>query len=283
MWECIVVGLIATQLEGLTEGQVEIVNDGFMFTEGPVWMPTGEWVFSDIPADTIYKLDKSVYRKPSGKSNGLILDGEGRLIACEHWNRRVTRTEADGSITVLATEYEGKPLNSPNDAVSRSDGAIFFTDPPYGLEGRDQDQPVNGVYRIDTDGSLTLLVEDMPRPNGIALSPDEKTLYIADSRAGHIRAYDVDAKGDVSNERIFTEIPGPDGMALDVEGRVWCTGADGIHIFTPEGKRLGIIKMETTPANCAFGGEDGKDLLITARTTVCKVRTTTVGLKPKGK
>lgn len=281
MLECIIVGLMMGQIDGLTEGPVKTVNEGFTFTEGPVWLPSGEWVFSDIPQDTIYGIDKSVFRKPSGKSNGLVLDSEGRLIACEHWNRRVTRTEADGSITVLATEYEGKKLNSPNDAVARSDGAIFFTDPPYGLEGRDQEQPVNGVYRIDPDGSITLLVDDFPRPNGIALSADEKTVYIADSQAGHIRAFDVDAKGDFSNGRLFSKIPGPDGMALDVEGRIWATGADGIHVFTADGERLGVIKTEKTPANCAFGGEDGRDLLITARTDLYMVRCTAAGLKPK--
>ncbi len=281
MLECIIVGVVMGQIDGLTEGPVKTVNEGFTFTEGPVWLPSGEWVFSDIPQDTIYGIDKSVFRKPSGKSNGLVLDSEGRLIACEHWNRRVTRTEADGSITVLATEYEGKKLNSPNDAVARSDGAIFFTDPPYGLEGRDQEQPVNGVYRIDPDGSITLLVDDFPRPNGIALSADEKTVYIADSQAGHIRAFDVDAKGDFSNGRLFSKIPGPDGMALDVEGRIWATGADGIHVFAPDGERLGVIKTEKTPANCAFGGEDGRDLLITARTDLYMVRCTAAGLKPK--
>lgn len=280
MWECIIVSIIAAQVDGLTESPVEKIETGFQFTEGPVYLPTGEWVFSDIPADTIYKIDKTEFRKPSGKSNGLVLDGDGRLIACEHWNRRVTRTESDGSITVLADEYKGEKFNSPNDAVVRHDGSIFFTDPPYGLEGRDQDQPVNGVYRIDPDGTITLLVEDMNRPNGIVLSPDHNTLYIADSRDGFIRAYDVAEDGSLSNEREFAKIPGPDGMAVDVEGRIWSTAGDGIHIFAPDGERLGIIKTEKTPANCAFGGEDGKTLLITARTDLYRVHCTAKGLSP---
>jgi len=272
--------LLHAQIEGLTTGRVELVADGFQFTEGPVWLPENRLIFSDIPADTIYYGDKTVFRKPSGKSNGLTLDHEGRLIACEHWNRRVTRTEKDGTVNVLADAYNGKKLNSPNDAVVRTDGRVFFTDPPYGLEGRDKELDVHGVYTINPDGSLILLVDDFDRPNGIALSPDQKTLYVSDSRAGHIRAFDVAEDGTVSNGRVFCDVQGPDGMAIDTDGRVWSTSADAIRVFNPDGSAAGVIETEKTPANCAFGGNDFKTLYITARDAVYKVSCTVAGWRP---
>jgi len=259
-------------------GPVETVAEGFQFTEGPVWLTSGELVFSDIPADTIYRTDKSAFRKPSGKSNGLTLDTEGRLIACEHWNRRVTRTEADGTITVLAENYDGKKLNSPNDVVVRSDGIIYFTDPPYGLEGREQEQPCQGVYSIAPDGTLALLVDDFIKPNGIGLSPDEKTLYVADTEGNHIRAFDVAEDGSIGNGRVFCELPYPDGMAIDTKGYVWSTAGDGVRVISPAGELVHTVTVPQGPANCAFGGEDGKTLYITARTGLYKVRVATPGI-----
>ncbi len=261
-------------------GPVETIAEGFQFTEGPVWLTSGELIFSDIPADTIYRVDKSIFRKPSGKSNGLTLDQEGRLIACEHWNRRVTRTEEDGSITVLADSYGGKKLNSPNDVTVRSDGTIYFTDPPYGLEGREQEQPCQGVYVIAPDGTLTRIAEDFIKPNGIGLSPDEKTLYIADTDGSHIRAFDVAEDGSIGSGRVFCELPGPDGMAIDAKGYVWSAAGDGIRVISPAGELVHTVTVPQGPANCTFGGDDGKTLYITARTGLYKVGVVTPGLLP---
>lgn len=261
-------------------GPVETVAEGFLFSEGPVWLSSGELVFSDIPADTIFRTDKSVFRRPSGKSNGLTLDHEDRLIACEHWNRRVTRTEDDGTITVLAESYDGKKLNSPNDAIVRSDGVIYFTDPPYGLEGREQEQPCQGVYMIAPDGTLTRLVDDFIKPNGIGLSPDEKTLYVADTEGLHVRAFDVAEDGSISNDRVFCELSYPDGMAIDTKGYVWCTAEDGVRVFTPAGDLVHTVVAPQAPANCTFGDDDGKTLYITARTGLYKVSVAIAGILP---
>ncbi|GMV92906.1 MAG: gluconolactonase [Candidatus Hydrogenedentota bacterium] len=266
--------------EDYVTGPVETVAEGFQFTEGPVWLTSGELVYSDIPADTIFRTDKSVFRKPSGKSNGLTLDQEGRLIACEHWNHRVSRTEDDGTIVTLADTYEGKKLNSPNDAVVRSDGTIYFTDPPYGLEGREQELPHQGLYSIAPDGTLTLLVDDFIKPNGIGLSPDEKTLYVADTEGLEIRAFDVAEDGSLSNGRVFCDLPYPDGMAIDTKGNVWCTAEDGVRVFTPAGELVHTVVAPQAPANCTFGGNDGKTLYITARTGLYKVGVVTSGILP---
>lgn len=277
-------GILSAPQEPLTEGPVEMVAEGFVFTEGPVWLPANELIFSDIPADTIYRADKSVYRKPSGKSNGLTLDRQGRLIACEHWNRRVTRTEKDGSITVLADNYDGKKLNSPNDVVVRSDGTIFFTDPPYGLEGRPAELAHAGVYAILPDGKLKLLIADFKKPNGLALSPDESLLYVADSELGHIRVFNVAPDAALSNGREFCAgIKTPDGMKVDIRGYVWCTGEAGVEVFDTKGAKVGVVILPQGPANCAFGDADSKTLYVTARTGVYKVRCAVPGIRPQPK
>ena len=253
-------------------GPVELVTEGYQFTEGPVWIPDEQrLLFSDIPADTIFDHTGEVFREPSNNANGLILDTEGRLIACEHGARRVTRTEPDGSITVLADNFEGRRLNSPNDAIVRSDGAIFFTDPPYGVSEADRELDFSGVYVIRPDGELVLLADDFDRPNGLALSRDERTLYVADTREHLIRAYDVAEDGSLSNARLFTEIPNPDGMDVDAAGRVWTAGSDGIQVNDPDGTVLFVLEVPQHPANCAFGGEDGKTLYITARSALYSV------------
>lgn len=275
--------LIVQPSEELVTGPVETIAEGFQFTEGPVWLPSGILLFSDIPADTIYRADKTVFRKPSGKSNGLTLDGEGRLIACEHWNRRVTRADKDGGITVVADRYDGKKLNSPNDVVVRSDGTVFFTDPPYGLEGRQAELAFRGVYAVSPDGRIRLLTDEFKTPNGLAFSPDEKTLYIGDSGEGFVRAYDVAKDGTLTNGRLFCRIPVPDGMKVDNRGRLWCTAEDGVRVFDPTGEHVGTVAFPQPPANCAFGDEDGKTLYVTARTGVYKVRCAVEGLRPLGK
>ena len=264
------------------EARVEKVADGFRFTEGPVWNPAGFLLFSDIPANQILKLvpgaPPAVFRTPSGNPNGLTYDRSGRLLICEHSNRRVTRLEPDGTLTVLAASYEGKILNSPNDIVVRSDGSIYFTDPPYGIpEGQKKELPFHGVYKIAPDGKLTLLVEDFDRPNGIGLSPDEKTLYVDDTARLHVRAFDVAADGSISNGRVLAELksprPGaPDGLKVDRRGNLYVTGAGGVWVFDKAGKHLGTIVMSELPSNCAWGDKDFRTLYITARAGLYKIR-----------
>lgn len=262
------------------------VSGGHEFTEGPVWSPRGTLLFSDIPANKIWELgrEKKVFRSPSGNANGLTFDRQGRLIACEHGTRRVTRTEKDGSITVLAERYRGKRLNSPNDVVVRSDGSIYFTDPTYGISPDQQELDFQGVYRIKPDGELELLVKDFKMPNGLCFSPDEKKLYIADSsELRHIRVFDVARDGSLSGGKVFAKItePGaPDGMKTDRNGCLYVAGPGGVWVFNSRGKHGKTIKVPETPANLAWGGTVGKTLYVTARTSVYKVRMKTGGFLP---
>jgi gluconolactonase len=269
---------------------VERVATGFEFTEGPIWLAEENCLlFSDIPANKIFKLapnsEIKVFREPSFNSNGLTRDKQGRLIACEHGTRRVTRTEKDGSITVLADKFQGKKLNSPNDIVVKSDGSIYFTDPPYGIKPEQQEQPIQGVYRLSPDGKEIIVVaDDFDKPNGLAFSPDEKKLYIDDSERRHIRVFDVQADGKLANSCIFYNINGkkpglPDGMKVDVQGHIYCTGAGGLWVFDSEGNHLGTIITPEVPANCAWGDEDLQSLYITAGTSVYKVRVNIPGIK----
>lgn len=262
---------------------VEKMSTGYTFTEGPVWTPWGTLLFSDIPANKIWEIgsEAKIYRYPSGNSNGLTFDMQGRLIACEHGNRRVTRTEKDGSITMLAERYQGKRLNSPNDAAVRSDGSIYFTDPPYGISADKQELDFQGVYRITPAGELQLLVKDFVRPNGLCFSPDEKLLYIADSsELRHIRVFNVAKDGSLSGGEVFASVSErgvPDGMKVDIKGNLYVAGPGGVWIFDPAGKHIDTIKTPETPANLAWGGKDGKTLYITAITSVYKVRLETGG------
>lgn len=269
--------LAALSLGGLTEGAVEQVAQDHKFTEGPLYLPTGKIIFSDIPANRIYNEDGTVYRDPSGYANGHTLDAEGRLLSAEH-KRRVSRTEKDGSVVTLAEEFEGKKLNSPNDIIVRSDGTIYFTDPPYG--GNEYELGFNGFFMLGKDGKLTALARDYKKPNGLALSPDEKTLYVADSEAGHIRSYDVAEDGSVSNDRVLCECPGPDGIKVDKQGNIWATAKDGVRVINAKGELLETVVFPQQPSNCCFGGEDGKTLYVTARTGVYKIRTTVEGIRP---
>jgi len=263
------------------DARLEKVADGFQFTEGPVWNPAGFLLFSDIPANQIVKFvpgaAPTAFRTPSGNSNGLTYDRAGRLLACEHSNRRVTRQEADGSLTVLASSYDGKKLNSPNDIVVRSDGTIYFTDPPYGIREEQKELPFQGVYKISPEGKLTLLAQDFDRPNGIALSPDEKTLYVDDSARLHVRAFAVAPDGSISHGRILAELKSarqgvPDGMKVDRKGNLYVTGPGGVWVFDKRGKHLGTILMAELPANCGWGDADYRTLYLTARTGLYKIR-----------
>ena len=273
------------------DSEVEKVAGGFQFVEGPVWNSReGFLLFSDIPANRIYKWSPEkgveVFREPSGNSNGLTYDKQGRLIICEHGNRRVSRIEKDGSLTVPADRFHGKRLNSPNDVVVKSDGAIYFTDPPYGIKPEQQELPFQGVFRLDPESKkLTLLADDFPRPNGIAFSPDEKVLYIADSsERRHVRVFDVEADGTISNSRVFAgENPrlqgSPDGMKLDVEGRLYVSAGGGVWVYASNGEYLGRIDIPEKPANCAWGGEDWRTLYVTARTSLYCVKLNVQGVK----
>ncbi len=280
-----------TDISDIVESSEPIkIADSLQFTEGPVWHHEGYLLFSDIPANKIYKWSPDgkleVYRSPSGNSNGLTLDQQGRLIACEHGNRRVSRTETDGQIVCLADKYQDKRLNSPNDVVVKSDGSIYFTDPPYGVQPDQRELDFQGVYRIDPDGTLRLLVDDFEKPNGIVFSPDEKILYVADTERKHVRAFDVQPDGSLANSRVFADlsaekIHGPDGMKVDVNGNLYVTSGV-VWIFNSEGKHLGNIVTPEAPANCAFGDDDYKTLFITARTSVYKVRLKVQGLPTSG-
>lgn len=272
------------------DARIEKVAGGFNFTEGPVWSKENFLVFSDIPANIIRKVDTngtiSVVKNDSGHSNGLTFDLEGRLIACEHGNRRVTRVEKDSTITVLAEKYNGKRLNSPNDVVVRSDGSIYFTDPPYGVRTEDRELNFQGIYRIEANGKIKLLIKDMKCPNGLAFSPDEKILYVADSSERlHVKAFDVNLDGTLKNGRIFanlkTGVEGPpDGMKVDKSGNLWCTGPGGVWVFNQNGIHLGTIKFPQITANCAWGDEDGKTLYAASTTAIYRITTNIKGIRP---
>lgn len=287
--------------------QIEKLAGGFKFTEGPVWIHEGYLLFSDIPNNAINKWTPdgkvATFLKPSGYdgtdlpagalvgSNGLTLDKQGRLIICQHGNRRLVRREKDGKITVLADRYEGKRLNSPNDAVYKSNGALYFTDPPYGLPKQDDDPAkglkFNGVYRL-AGGKLQLLNQDMTRPNGLAFSPDEKLLYVANSDAKKKvwMRFEVKPDGTLANGKIFFDVTSqtaeglPDGMKVDSRGNLYCTGPGGIWIFSPEGKHLGTIQPSEVPANCGWGDKDGKTLYMTARTGLYRIKLSIAGIRP---
>ena len=269
--------------------QLEKVASGFEFTEGPLWHPNGFLLFSDISTDTIYQWTPNktrIFRRPSGRANGNTLDRQGRLIVAEHENRRVSRTEKNGTVVTLAAQYQGKRLNSPNDLVVKSDGSIYFTDPPYGVEKEQEELGFYGVYRLTPDGKLTLLVKDFVRPNGIAFSPNEKKLYVNDSQAGYTRVYDVKADGTLTNRRLFATQKDPskqgvpDGMKVDSLGNVYSTGPGGVWIFSPTGTLLGKIEVPEPVTNVAWGDRDYKTLYITAAKSIYRIRVKIPGIPP---
>jgi gluconolactonase len=286
---------------------IQKLAEGLVFTEGPVWIRQGYLLFSDVPSNVIYKWTGDskveVFRKPSGYngtdapagafigSNGLTLDRQGRLTICEHGNGRVTRLEKDGKLTVLADKYEGKRLNSPNDAVYKKDGALYFTDPPYGFVKQDEDPKkelkFNGVYRL-AGGKLQLVYRELTRPNGLAFSPDEKYLYVANSdpqRKIWMR-FEVSSAGGLANGKVFYDVTNqtadglPDGMKIDQKGNLYCSGPGGVWIFSPAGKHLGTIQPPETPANLAWGDADGKTLYITARKGLYRIMLQIPGIRP---
>ena len=285
--------------------KIEKLAGGFTFIEGPLWFPDGKLWFSDVVGNVVrqWTPDGKVIEilKPGGYDgnelpaggfigpNGMIADKDGAVLLCQHGNHRIVRIAKDRSVTVLVDKLDGKRLNSPNDLVYKSDGALYFTDPPYGLTDQDKDKKkelkFNGVFRL-AGGKLQAVVKDMTRPNGIAFSPDEKILYVANSDPAKKvwMRFDVKPDGTVSGGKVFfdvtkeTEDGLPDGMKLDTQGNLYCAGPGGIWVFSPDGKHLGTIKPPETPANCNWG-DDGKSLYITARTGLYRIKLPVTGQK----
>jgi gluconolactonase len=277
---------------------VEQVATGFTFTEGPIWMPDGSLHFSDMPADKRRRWHPSVgvtvLRDPSNKCNGMTLDNDGNLLVCEHVTSSLVREKPDGTRETLATHWQGKELNSPNDVIVASDGSILFTDPTYGrmpgfgLE-REQDLDIQGVYRLPAGGGeIELLVDDFVQPNGLCFSPDESLLYINDTTRAHIRVFDVGPNHALSNSRVFAENIGigdlatgelVDGMKLDEQGNVYVTGPKGVWVFGTDGEHLGTIEVPENVGNINWGDDDWRSLYIPASASVYRVRMKVAGNK----
>jgi gluconolactonase len=281
--------------------RLDTLYSGCRWAEGPAYVPAGRYlVWSDIPNDRMLRFDETtgsvgVFRSPAGYSNGNTIDRQGRLVTCEHGNRRVSRTEHDGSITVLADRFEGRRLNSPNDAVVRSDGTIYFTDPAYGIdsdyEGHKAASEIGAchVYRIDPrSGAITIAADDFVRPNGLAFSPDERTLYIVDTGATHkpdgprhIRRFAVAENGTLSGGELFAECTSGlfDGFRVDEDGRIWTSAGDGVHCYEPDGTLIGKILVPEVVANVVFGGPKRNRLFICATTSLYAFLTCVNGVR----
>ena len=272
-----------------------MLGGGFGWTEGPVWNQEGYLLFSDMPGDVIRRWDEvggvQEWRRPSSMSNGLTYDAELRLIVCEHATSQVTRAEPDGKLTTIASHYEGKELNSPNDIIVKSDASIYFTDPPYGRMAyygveREQELDFRGVYRTAAEGGKpTLIVDDFEGPNGLCFSPDESLLYIGDSERMHIRVFDALPDGTIRRGRVFFPPPdakayaAPDGMKVDEHGNLYASMPDGIWIFSPQAEHLGTIEVPERVTNLNWGDRDWSTLYITAGHSLCRVRTRTRGAR----
>jgi gluconolactonase len=287
------------------DAHIEKLAGGFTFIEGPLWRPSQALWFSDVVGNVVrqWTPDGKVVEilTPGGYDgnslpaggfngpNGMTAGKDGAVLLCQHGNRRIVRIDKDKKVSTLVDKFEGKKLNSPNDLVFRSDGSLFFTDPPYGLPKGDDDPakelPFNGVFRL-ADGKVQAIIKDLTRPNGIALSPDEKVLYIANSDEKHKvwMRYDLAADGSVSNPKLFADVTTekedgvPDGMKVDSRGNVYASGPGGLWVFSPDGRHLGTIKPAETPANCGWG-DDGKSLYITARTGLYRIKLAVAGEK----
>ncbi len=276
-------------LAGLLEtGEAERLATGFTFTEGPLWHPDGFFYFVDLRVNRLHKIvpgqAADLVRENTGEGNGTTFDLQGRLILCEGGNRRLSRMDADGRVEVLVDRYEGKRFNRPNDVICKSDGSIYFTDPGLRVPLAERELPYAAVYRLSPNGELTL-VADCEYPNGLAFSPDERILYVANSRwAAYIHALELNDDGTLRRRRIFADLSSdepdgvPDGMKVDVEGRVYCTGPGGVWVFAPDGSHLGTIRLPEVPANLAFGGPDRRTLFFTARTSLYSMRVKTPGV-----
>jgi gluconolactonase len=263
--------------QDFTDVQVEKVASGYAFTEGSVWSREGFLLFSDVPSNRIMRWipgkGTDAFREESNGANGNTFDAQGRLYTCESRSRRVTRTDKKGKIEVLAERWMGRRLNAPNDIVVRKDGQIYFTDPAFGNQADARELDFYGVYHITPKGELAVIAKPVGRPNGIALSPDGRILYVANSDDRNLRAYDVARDGTISNERVLISgINGPpDGIRVDEKGNLYVT-CNQLTVYSAEGKLLDSIVIPETPANCAFGDPDFQTLYITGRTSVYRIR-----------
>ncbi|HEX3954250.1 MAG TPA: SMP-30/gluconolactonase/LRE family protein [Stellaceae bacterium] len=279
-------------LSQIIDGEVERLATGFTFTEGPLWHPAEKfYYFVDVREAKFYRLrpggPAELLRENTGEGNGTTFDPQGRLVLCEGANARLTRWPADGkfaSSEILIDKFEGKRLNRPNDVICRSDGSIYFTDPGYRVPIAQRQQETAAIYRVKPDGSVNK-VADFEYPNGLAFSPDERILYAANTRfAAYIHAIELDSDGNMVRRRIFADMSSdekigvPDGMKVDVEGRVYCTGPGGTWVFAPSGEQIGIIKTPEVPANLCFSGPDMKTLFFTAHTSVYAMQVKVPGL-----
>jgi len=276
----------------------ELVASGFVFTEGPLWHPSGILYVSDVDDQVHYKVHlngntgpatREVIRENSGGANGAVFDRAGRVVICEQDARRVVRYEPDGSITVLADRYEGKRLNRSNDIVLHPDGSLYFTDPDKkGLPEEEKELGHAAIFRLDRDGEITLLARDMNHPNGLAFSRDQKTLYVSNSRPDpHLHAYDVPPDGQLTGSRRVREMPYgpageldgvPDGLKLDARGNIFVTGPGGIWVWDSDENLLGVVGLSELPANLGWGDADNRTMFVTARTSVYRLRTTAPGI-----
>jgi gluconolactonase len=288
---------MSDQISNITDSPAEKLAGDFGFTEGPLWHPDGYWLFVDIRSLKIHKMSTSgqleTFRDPSFGTNGMTFDKQRNMVICESDNRQIMRRQADGSYTAIATHADGKRLNRPNDIVGRSDGSLYFTDPGGRLTDAERELDFSGVHIIAPDGNQSVGTTETEYPNGLAFSPDEKILYVAitrlDSRCLEekekkqvcehqlIRAFDVAPDGSLSNNRVFANMHSaedgvPDGMKVDVDGNVYCTGSEGVWVFDASGNHLGTIILPEIPANCAWGGPDNRTMLFTARTSVFSMR-----------
>lgn len=274
--------------------ELERLGTGFDFTEGPIWHPLEKHLtFSDMPGDHMRRWYPEgrieSFRKPSNMANGNAYDAEGRILTCEHATSRVTRTETDGAITVLATHYQGKELNSPNDIVVRRDGVIYFTDPTFGRMAyfgveREQELDCQGVYVSTPDGAvITRIADDFAQPNGLCFSADHSRLFVNDTERRHIRVFEIAEDGTASGGDVWTEVTGegeghPDGMKIDSQGNLYCTGPGGVHVIAPDKTSLGVILMQEMTANFTWGGDDLCSLFFTSSTSLYRTRVKTAGL-----
>lgn len=272
---------------------MERVATGFDFTEGPIWHPIERHLtFSDMPGDQMRRWSQgagvTTFRRPSDKANGNAWDRQGRIVTCEHATSRVTRTEADGAITVLATRHGGKQLNSPNDIVVGRDGSVVFTDPTFGRMEyygvpREPELDIRGVYRVGADPEHpVLLVDDFDQPNGLCFTPDERRILVNDTMRGHIRVFEVTDDGALSGGDVWAEVSGegaglPDGLKVDTAGNVYCTGPGGVHVFTPDAVCLGVILVPEVTANFTWGDDDLRSIFFTASTSLYRCHTRTPG------
>lgn len=271
----------------LAEGaEPEVIAEGFRFTEGPFWHPGGYLLFSDIPANIVYRWTEdegtSVFLEPSGNSNGITMDTDGHIVIAQHAGR-VSRLDADRNPDAIVVQYNGKRLNSPNDLVFHTNGTLFFTDPNFGVRAEDRELDFTAVFRLGTDGVLSVIYTDFDLPNGITLSPDESKLYFNDTATGNIVRMDVDADANVSGAVLIASVGerapsgAADGMKTDTDGRLYSTGPDGLHVFNADGEKLLLVPFDQSITNLAWGGPDRNELYITSRDKVYRLRTLVTG------